>query len=300
MKEIIDLIGSDNLKNLIILSIGFLIIWLLVNFIKKKLISNINSNENKYKAKKISNFFGYFFASILLIIIFNSKFTGLSVVIGVVGAGIAFALQELFVSFAGWIAIMFGGFYDTGDRIELGGITGDVMDIGLLRTTIMETGQWVSGDLYNGRIVLVSNSYVFKQPVFNYSGGFPFLWDEIKIPIQYGSDYRRMIEILNNIGKEIAGDLSTKSKEQWTHLQDKYRLEDAKTEPIVSLIANDNWVEFTLRFVVDYKKRRITKTDLFLKILDAVENSNNTIRMASTTIQLVDLPDLNVNFKNSK
>jgi small-conductance mechanosensitive channel len=58
-----------------------------------------------------------------------------------------------------------------GDRVQLGGIKGDVMDIGVLRTTIMETGQWVDGDLYNGRIVA---SYVFKEPVFNYSGDFPF------------------------------------------------------------------------------------------------------------------------------
>jgi small-conductance mechanosensitive channel len=66
-------------------------------------------------------------------------------------------------------------FYNTGDRVQLGGIKGDVMDIGVLRTTIMETGQWVDGDLYNGRIVLIANSYVFKEPVFNYSGDFPFM-----------------------------------------------------------------------------------------------------------------------------
>jgi len=49
------------------------------------------------------------------------------------------------------------------------------MDIGVIRNTIMETGQWIDGDLYNGRIVLVANSFVFKAPVFNYSGDFPFL-----------------------------------------------------------------------------------------------------------------------------
>jgi small-conductance mechanosensitive channel len=76
-----------------------------------------------------------------------------------------------------------------GDRVQLGGIKGDVMDIGVLRTTIMETGQWVDGDLYNGRIVLIANSYVLKS--LYYSGDFPFLWDEIKIPIQYGSDYEK-------------------------------------------------------------------------------------------------------------
>src|SRR5690606_5854844 len=113
---------------------------------------------------------------------------GLTVALGVAGAGIAFALQEVITSVAGWMATIFGNFYKTGDRVQLGGIKGDVIDIGVLRTTIMETGEWVNGDLYNGRIVLVANSFVFKEPVFNYSGDFSFLWDEIVISVQYGSD----------------------------------------------------------------------------------------------------------------
>jgi small-conductance mechanosensitive channel len=80
---------------------------------------------------------------------------------------------------------MFGGFYNSGDRVQLGGIKGDVMDIGVLRTTIMETGQWVDGDLYNGRIVLIAASF-FKEPVFNYSGDFPFMGRN-QNSIQYGS-----------------------------------------------------------------------------------------------------------------
>jgi small-conductance mechanosensitive channel len=77
-------------------------------------------------------------------------------------------------SVAGWMAVSFGGFYKVGDRVELGGIKGDVIDIGILRTTIMQIGEWVSSDQYNGRIVRVANSFVFKEPVFNYSAEFPF------------------------------------------------------------------------------------------------------------------------------
>ena len=76
------------------------------------------------------------------------------------------------------------------------------------------------------------------------------MWDEIKIPIQYGSNYEKTTEILQKVGKEIAGDLTVQSKKEWVIMQHKYRLEDAQTESMVSLIANDNWVEFTLRYVV--------------------------------------------------
>ncbi|MCF8306135.1 MAG: mechanosensitive ion channel family protein [Ignavibacteriales bacterium] len=226
--------------------------------------------------------------------VYSDKLGGLTVALGVAGAGIAFALQEVIVSFAGWLTIMFGGFYKSGDRVQLGGIKGDVMDIGVLRTTIMETGQWVDGDLYNGRIVLVANSFVFKEPVYNYSGEFPFLWDEIKIPVQYGSNYEKANEIFLEIAGEVTSNLSGKSKENWESLKNKYRLENAQTDPMISLVANDNWVEYTIRYVVDYKQRRKTKTLLFTKILEKIEATNGEIRFASATFHLVEAPEIKV------
>jgi len=276
------------------LFIGVAIIWLIIKGLQRTLFSKIKDNDNRYRAKKFGTFIGYFLTIVLLTVVYSDKLGGLTVALGVAGAGIAFALQEVIASFAGWLAIVFGGFYKTGDRVQLGGIKGDVMDIGVLRTTVMETGQWVDGDLYNGRIVLIANSFVFKEPVFNYSGDFPFLWDEIKIPVQYGNNYDKAKELILQVGNEVAGNLTEKSKEQWITLQNKYRLEDAQTAPMISLIANDNWVEYTLRYVVSYKKRRATKTELFTKILNVVEATNGEIKFASATFQLVGAPDFNV------
>ncbi len=285
---------NPTVGKIVTIFIGIAIIWTIIKALQKNLFSKIKDGDNRYRAKKFSSFIGYFLAIILITVVFSDKLGGLTVALGVAGAGIAFALQEVIASFAGWLAIMFGGFYKTGDRVQLGGIKGDVMDIGVLRTTIMETGQWVDGDLYNGRIVLIANSFVFKEPVFNYSGDFPFLWDEIKIPIQYGSNYEKTHEILLRVGKEVAGDLTERSREKWLELQNKYRLEDAQTEPMVSLMANDNWVEFTLRFVVNYKKRRATKTELFTKILKEVDATNGEIKFASATFQLVEAPEIKI------
>jgi small-conductance mechanosensitive channel len=285
---------------LVAIFIGAIIIWILIKVIQRKFISRMNDSNNRYKAKKFSTFTGYILTVTLIIIVFSNKLGGFTIALGVAGAGIAFALQEVIASFAGWLAIMFGGFYKTGDRVQLGGIKGDVMDIGVLRTTVMEIGQWVDGDLYNGRIVLVANSFVFKEPVFNYSGDFPFLWDEIKLPIQYGSNYDLAKDLFNKVAKEVAGDLSEKSQEKWNTLQHKFLLENALTDPIVSIIANDNWVEYTVRYVVDYKKRRFTKTELFTKILNEVAKSDGAIKFASATFQMVEPSELKVSINQGK
>ncbi len=199
-------------------------------------------------------------------VIYSDKLGGLTVALGVAGSGIAFALQEVIASIAGWLAIMFGGFYRTGDRIQLGGIKGDVIDIGVLRTTLMEMGQWVDADLYNGRSVHVANSFVFKEPVFNYSADFPFLWDEIKIPVQYGSDSMMAEQILRNAAKDTVGSLTEPAHDSWKNRVNKYMIEDASTEPMVTIITTENWVKFILRYTIDFKKRRSTKNSLFHKI----------------------------------
>lgn len=293
-EEIKKLLFNPTVGRIVIIFIGIAIIWTLIKTLQRKFFSKIKSNDNRYRVQKLGTFAGYLLTIVLIAIIYSDKLKGLSVALGVAGAGIAFALQEVIVSFAGWLAIIFGNFYKTGDRVQLGGVKGDVMDIGVLRTTVMETGQWVDGDLYNGRIVLIANSYVFKEPVYNYSGEFPFLWDEIKIPIQYGSNYEKTREILLSIGTAVAGDLTERSFEKWKIMQSKYLLEDARTSPMVSLVANDNWVEYTLRYVVDYKSRRATKTELFSKILTAIEATHGEIKFASATFQLVEGSELKV------
>ena len=298
IEKIQEYTSSPAFNKLAIILIGIAIIWVVIKLTQRFLLSRIKDIDYRYKSRKISGFIGFFLTVILLAVVFSEKLGGFTIALGVAGAGIAFALQEVIASFAGWGGIIFGGFYKIGDRVQLGGIKGDVMDIGILRTTIMETGQWVDGDLYNGRIVMVANSFVFKEPVFNYSGDFPFLWDEIKIPIQYGSNYDLTKEILEKVGNEVAGDLNHFSKKDWVVLQHKYRLEDAQTEPMVSIIANDNWVEFTLRYVVGYRQRRFTKTALFMQILKQIEATNGEVKFASATFQIVESPGFKVKMEN--
>lgn len=293
--QLLKILYDPTVGKLATILIGIIIIWLIIKAIQRNFISKLKDSNQRYKTKKTFTFAGYLFTIILIAVVFSNKLSGFTIALGVAGAGIAFALQEVIASFAGWLAILFGGFYKTGDRVQLGGIKGDVMDIGVLRTTVMEIGQWVDGDLYNGRIVLIANSFVFKEPVFNYSGDFPFLWDEIKIPIQYGSDYQLAKNLFIDIAKKIVGDLTNLSQEKWNSLQKEFLLENAQTEPMVTLIANDNWVEFTLRYVVHFRKRRLTKSDLFTQILTEVEKTNGKVKFASATFHLVEVPDLKVN-----
>jgi small-conductance mechanosensitive channel len=271
-----------------------------VRLVKSGIRSRVEDADLRYRASKIPSVVGYFVVLVVLGTQVADKFSGFTVALGAASAGIAFALQEVIASFAGWLAVAFGNFFKVGDRVQLGGIKGDVIDIGFLRTTIMEVGSWVNGDLYNGRIVRVANSFVFKEPVFNYSGEFGFLWDEIVVPVKYGSDYELARKILKDAAQQVVGDTEAQAQADWDKLVRSYRIEDARVESLVTLVANDNWVEFTLRYVVKHRARRATKDALFSRILAAVDKSEGKVAMASMTVHIVETPQLRVLLNKAK
>lgn len=280
--------------------VGLLILVTAVRFAQRSASRYIKDTDTRYRVRKFLGFAGYLLGALFLLAIFSDRLSQFTVAFGVAGAGIAFALQEMIASFAGWFAISFASFYKVGDRVQLGGIKGDVIDIGILRTTLMEVGQWVNGDLYNGRVVRVANSFVFKEPVFNYSGDFPFLWDEITVPVKYGSDYRYAKALLERVVQEVVGEYAVGAKLRWRELVQRYRIEDARVEPMVTLVANDNWMEFTVRYVVDYKRRRITKDELFFRVLEEIDRSGGRVALASATFQIVETPVLDVRLTDGR
>ena len=282
--------------------VGVLVISIVIRFFQRSLSRYIKDSDTRYRARKFLAFIGYGLGIMFLASVFSDRLGGLHVALGIAGAGVAFALQEVITSIAGWVAVSFAHFYKTGDRIQLAGIKGDVIDIGILRTTLMECGEWVMGDQYSGRIVRVANNFVFKEPVFNYSADFPFLWDEISVPVKFGSDQQLTREILGRVAHEVVGDYVAYAKETWKEMVKKYKIEDESVEPMVTMIANDNWMEFTLRYVIDYKKRRSTKDRIFTRIIEELGKTEGRVAIASTStdISLAGTPAFDVSVTDKR
>ena len=295
-----DLLFDPLIGQLITVVIGFVLIGLLAHWLQRWLTRYINNQRTLSRLGQATKFLAYLAAVLLVVTVFSGQLPGLTVTLGVAGAGIAFALQEVIASIAGWIAISFGQFYIVGDRVQLGGIRGDVIHIGVLRTSLMEIGEWVKADQYNGRIVRISNSFVFKEPVFNYSEEISFIWDEIAIPVRYGSDHKLAREIMLKAAGAVVGATIDNVTREWEVMRQKYPLEHASVEPRVFLIANDNWMQVTLRYAVDVKRRRTVHDELFMYILDAIAETEGRVALASATFELVGAPALDVRLRSDR
>ncbi|WP_390886620.1 hypothetical protein [Lacinutrix neustonica] len=190
--------------------------------------------------------------------------------------------------------------YKPGDRIEINGIKGDVIDVDSIYTTMMEIGQWVSSDNYSGRIVKLSNAFVFKGPIYNYSQDFPFIWDEFNLPIKYESDVEMAKTIVIKMASKTLSEYTANSKAQWSNIVNKYYIEDAQLDPTLAIKLTDNWIEFNLRYIVDYKKRRMTKNILNDSIRKGFKATKGKVILASSTLELIKIPELKIDLKQTK
>jgi small-conductance mechanosensitive channel len=270
--------------------VGILLIHATFHLLEQSLPRRFGQADARYKVRKFVVFSGYVAILLFVSILFEDRLGRLSFAIGVAGAGVAVALQDVLASIAGAFSIGFSRLYVAGDRIQIGDTRGDVIDIGLLRTTLMEVGNWVSRDLYSGRIVRIPNNMVLKGSVFNYSQGFRFIWDEIKVLFTTTSDCSFAKEMLVRVAKVAIGEYVVEAQTSWKRVSDNYRIAKPPLEPTVVLVVNAGSLEFTLDYVVDYTQRSVMKDKLFTRIVEEVANSNGRLEWASSGNTVINLP----------
>ena len=286
-------IMENDLYRKLIFSALVLVIQAIIRLVVNKYLVNRQKRFSTtiYTIRKVLR---YAITAISIVIIYGiwvDQLGDLSVALGILGAGLAFALQEVIGSFAGWLTIITGNPYNIGDRIETGGIKGDVVDIGILRTTIMEIGNWLEGDHNTGRIVTLSNAFIFKEPLFSYSVHLHYIWDEIEIPVPYGADWEKAMEIMSNAVTQNPAyqELLPKADAQRLELRKKIAVKITPLEPRIFVRLTDNWIQLGLVYPVDTDLRRLFRSEVSQTILAGFDAAD--IEIASTTIAIVDFPE---------
>jgi small-conductance mechanosensitive channel len=267
--------------------VGILLIHAGFRVLEQTLPRHFGRVDERYRVRKFVVFSGYIAILLFVSILFEDRLGRLSFALGVAGAGVAVALQDVLASIAGAFSIGFSKLYTVGDRVQIGDTRGDVIDIGLLRTTLMEVGSWVGRDLYSGRLVRIPNNVVLKNSVFNYSQGFRFIWDQIKVVLTIASDAAAARVMLLRVAHEVIGEYLVEAQNSWNAVSEDYRSENPPIEPVVSLAVNSGSLEFTLNYVVDYTKRTTMQDRLFAKIVDEIKGSKGQLAWASSGVTVV-------------
>lgn len=304
---------AENLHKLL-LTVIFILSVVIIGYALRMFVGTILNNEKYERARFWIRQAISLFVAILIIVVFMSIWfedpTRLSTAIGLVTAGLAFALQKVVSSIAGYFVILRGRNFTIGDRISMGGVRGDVIGLGFIQTTIMEMGQppavqssdpavWVKSRQFTGRIVTVANSKIFDEPVFNYTRDFPFIWEEIAIPITYEADRKKTEEIMLAATEHNVFQITELSEQAVKKLEDHYFVNVGDFEPKVFYRITDNWLELTIRFIVGEHHVREVKDAISREMIAGLDAAG--IGIASATYDIVGFPKLQIeNISNEK
>ena len=222
---------------------------------------------------------------------------------GLFTAGIAVALQRVITAFAAYIIILRGSTFTIGDRIVMGAVRGDVIALDPFQTTIMEMGEskpeegdapsvWIRGRQFTGRIVTVNNGVIFDQPVYNYTRDFPYVWEEIELPIPYEGDDARAERIMLEVTGRHAVQPGDFRADEKVRLEERYGMTVDDLVPRAFYRLTDNWIAIAVRFLVHDHGSRIAKDKMYREILARFREEK--IGIASGTYAIVQMPPLKI------
>ena len=246
----------------------------------------VEDPASRYRWAKSSAYTASLIGLAVVIQIWFVALRSLSTFLGLLSAGLAIALRDLVADFAGWLFILFRRPFNLGDRIQIGAHAGDVIDRRIFQFSIMEIGNWVGADQSTGRVIHIPNQRVFLEPLANYSAGFPYLWNELKVLVTLESDWKKAKTLFAQITKEITKDVVEEAQGPRKEEDQRFLIHYRTLTPTVYTSVEESGVLLTVRYLCRPRERRGTSEALWEEILQAVSRTEG-IELAYPTQRLV-------------
>ncbi len=253
----------------------FLFIWIFRKIANKLIVDKLEDYKERYFWGKTLKTVTMIFAIIILSRIWFGIFESIGTFIGLLSAGLAIAFKDLLVNIGGWLFITIRKPFKIGDRVQMGEVTGDVIDIRLFQFSVIEVGNWVDADQSTGRIIHIPNGLVFTQWQANYTEGFEYIWDEIPVLLTFESDWKKAKEILTEVINSKTISLSNEAEKQIKDASKKFMIFYRTLTPIVYTTVKDSGVLLTMRYICGVKKRRGTEEIIWEAVLEEFAKHKN-------------------------
>jgi small-conductance mechanosensitive channel len=274
------------------IGISILVVFLIFFLLKLVVKKYITDNERFYMANKIITFTN--FTVIILILFFNyiENVSYLVTILGFASAGIAIAMKDWFMSMLGWLVIVFGGSIHVGDRIrvDMDGMkyVGDVLDISLLRMTILEdiTLTSIMQNRRAGRIIFIPNNYIFTHMIANYTHhALKTVWDGIKVSITFDSNHKKAMHLVKEITKKYSKGYTDITRKQLNKLRQHYSLKNTNVEPRIYSFIESNGLDIEAWYLTNAYGTLTLRSVISSEIIDAF-NKEDDITIAYPTQKL--------------
>jgi small-conductance mechanosensitive channel len=247
--------------------IAVILLWIIHGVITRLFVPRVEDLYVRYRTRKTTGYILVLIGILVVGRIWIEGFQSLATYLGILSAGLAIALRDPLVNFAGWFFIISRRPFSVRDRIQVGQHAGDVIDIRIFSFTLMEIGNWVDADQSTGRVIHIPNGKVFSEAVANFSRGFHYIWNEIPVLITFESNWEKAKEILLRISMEHAEAVSKSAAHKVRQAASKYMIFYRKLTPTVYTSVKESGVELTIRYLCEPRKRRTTTEAIWQDVL---------------------------------
>ena len=280
---------DTELRNQVIQSVLIILVLWILNKLAIRFFSTGTDEEirKQYHWRKTIEYSLFTIGALVIGNLWISNFQSIVTFLGLLSAGIAIALKDLFINIAGWAFIYLRKPFDVGDRIQIGEVKGDVIDLRLFQFSLLEIGNWVDSDQSTGRVIHVPNAKVFLEPQANYSMGFNYIWNEQTIYITLDSDFKRakllLLEILNS---NLLDDLKS-AESEFKRARDRHMIIYNQFTPAVFYNISERGIQLSMRYLCNPRKRRVIEHAVTEAVLDKLALEKN-IKLAypTTTVHI--------------
>lgn len=246
-------------------------------------------NESLFLARRLSRYLHVLAAAGILAGFFFDDLSMVAAAFGLVSAALVIAMKDICTSVVGWFVSTVGGKMNIGDRLEVDGVKGDIIDIDLLRTTMLEVNGWLGADQPTGRVISLPNNFIFTQKVFNYSHGHPYIWCKAEFAVTFSTPVGEALALFTRVLEDETRTQFAEARTASSAIRKRYGVEDAVYEPRVRLHVGDHGIVFALFYVAHYRDIAGSRTRLTTRLLRELEHVPR-IQLAFNTLQLLDDP----------
>ena len=247
--------------------LGILLVAVLLNIAVRRAF--IHADRRRIHQMRVITRIALQVAAVLLIllIIFGPP-TQLSTMIGLITAGLTVVMKDFIMAFFGWFTLMGKNGISVGDWVEIEGVSGEVIEIGILKTVLLELGNWTETGHPTGRQVAFSNSFAMEGHYFNFSTSGQWLWDELRITLPTAGDpYATAQKIREIVEHETQADAAEAQKD-WQRARHKQAASEFSGTPAVNLRPSASGLEVVVRYITRAPQRNAVKSKLFQSMVD--------------------------------
>jgi small-conductance mechanosensitive channel len=259
------------IDEIIIFLLTAVALYALSRLTRRGIESHIEDIKKRHQLRKVVTYAFWIVLITVAVALFAERLAlaDIGAILGLIAAAVTIALADVVRSLAGWVYVNSRRGIEIGSRVEVDGVMGDVIDIGMLKTTLLEVGEPLVHALQStGRIVTVPNSVFLNKNVVASATVNPLVWQEIQVLVTFESDWKRAREIMQEVAKQLYDEIVPDLKAGFAKLEQEFAFRLGSTAPIVYTEIADSGVLLTLRNLTPVRRRRSMTDRISGEILD--------------------------------